>query len=245
MQNFLAINLLVLFGSIVALLAGLLCLQNKFLSRLMAKYATSFAAGVLLAVSILGLIPEAVHELGEGAFLVVLLAFLITYLFENFVFELHHHDSEHHHAHHTAAIPLVLLGDTIHNFIDGAAIAASYLVNPGLGITTALSTFLHEVPHELADFGVLLAAGWQKRKIILTNVLSALSSFLGAYMVLMVTPLGNIVGYLLAISGGIFLYLAASDFLPKPSTNVSYRTSVLAMMVGVLAILLSLKLISH
>lgn len=244
MNNFLSINFLVLFGSLAALAVGVLCLQNKFLSRLLTKHATSFAAGVLLAISLLGLIPEAAHELGESAFLIVLVSFLATYIFENLVFALHHH-SDDTHGHHTAAIPLVIVGDTIHNFIDGAAIAATYVVNPGLGITTAISTFLHEVPHEIADFGVLLAAGWKKRKIIMVNILSALTSFAGAYIVLMLAEMGNILGYLLAISGGIFLYLGASDFLPKPGKAGSSRPAVVALLVGIAAIFIALTLIPH
>jgi len=244
MNDFLSLNLLVLFGSLVALIGGLICLGIKPLARLLSHYAASFAAGVLLTVALLGLLPEAVHELGETAFAWLLGAFIVTYLFENFIFELHHHEGDQH-AHHTAAVPLIIFGDTIHNFIDGAAIAAAYLAAPALGITTAFSTFLHEVPHEMGDFGVLLQAGWQRKKIIWVNVLSALTSFLGAWSVWFIAEELAIVGYLLAISAGIFLYLAASDFLPKPQKVVSHKKAVLIMLLGVLVMIAITKLVPH
>jgi zinc and cadmium transporter len=244
MNGFLFLNLLVLLGSLVALVGGLICLGIKPLARFLSHYATSFAAGVLLAVTLLGLLPEAVHELGEPAFAWTLGAFIVTYLFENFIFALHHHEGDQH-AHHTSAIPLVIFGDTIHNFIDGAAIAAAYLATPALGITTAFSTFLHEVPHEMGDFGVLLQAGWRRRKIIWANLLSALTSFLGAWLVWFVAEELAVVGYLLAVSAGIFLYLAASDFLPKPQKGVADKKAVMVMLAGILIMMLIIKLVPH
>jgi zinc and cadmium transporter len=245
MSTFLTLNLLVLFGSLVALAGGVLCLGIKPLRQFLATYASSFAAGVLLTVSLLGLLPEAVHELDEAAFLWVLGAFVATYLFENFLFALHHHEDEAYHSHHTSAVPLIIFGDTIHNFIDGMAIAATYLASPGLGITTALSTFLHEVPHEMSDFGVLLHAGWRRTKIIAVNVLSAMSSFVGAWAVWLTAESLGVVGPLLAVSGGIFLYLAASDFLPKPGKNVSHKKAVGVMLLGILIMYAALTLIPH
>jgi len=212
---------------------------------LFTRYGTSFASGVLLTVTLLDLIPEAVHEMGETAFFWVLFSFLATYIFENYLFTLHHHPDQHHHAAHTTVVPLIIFGDTIHNLIDGAAIAAAYLATPSLGVVTALSTFLHEVPHEMGDIGVLLAAGWRRLKIIWVNTLSALASFLGALVVLTAAQTLSIVGPLLAVSSGMFLYLAASDFLPKPSKNSPYKKAVIALMMGVLVMLVATQLVPH
>ncbi|MFH2118658.1 MAG: ZIP family metal transporter, partial [Candidatus Paceibacterota bacterium] len=167
-----------------------------------------------------------------------------TYLFENFIFEIHHHE-ENQHAHHTSAVPLVIFGDTIHNFIDGATIAATYMANPALGVTTTISTFLHEVPHEMSDFGVLLQAGWRKKHIILINAISASVSFLGAWSVWWLAEELAIIGYLLAISAGIFLYLAASDFLPKPNSHISPKKEVGVMLMGILIMMIIFKLVPH
>ncbi len=244
MNNFLTLNLLVLVGSLIALVGGLIALKIKPLAKLLRQYATAFASGILLAVSLVGLLPEAVHELEETAFPWLLGAFLATYLFEYFVFELHHHEDDDHDHQHSSVL-LVILGDTIHNFIDGATIAAAYLAGPALGITTAISTFLHEVPHEMADFGVMLQAGWKKRKIILVNIWSALSSFVGAWLVWLVASELAIIGQLLAISAGIFLYLGASDFLPKHGKKISRKKAVAMMLFGVILMLLVFRLIPH
>lgn len=245
MQEFLTLNALVLFGSVIALAGGIACLKIKPLARFLNQYASSFAAGVLLTIALIGLLPEAVHELGSTAFTLFVLSFLGTYVFESFFFDLHHHHEDDHHPHHTSALPLIIFGDTIHNFIDGAAIAATFLASPALGITTAVSTFLHEVPHEMSDFGVLMQAQWSEKKIILTNILSALAAFAGAYAVYFFANTMEILGYLLAVSGGIFLYLGASDFLPKPGKVDAVKKSVWVCLAGAAVIFATVTLIPH
>ena len=144
------------------------------------------------------------------------------------------------------SIPLVILGDTIHNFIDGVAIAATYLINPGLGVVTTISTFLHEVPHEIGDFGILLKAGWKKSSIILVNVVSASTTLAGAAFVYFFASGEVIIGTLLAIAAGLFLYLGASDFLPHIHENgISRKKGVLALLLGVLLMLASFSVVPH
>ena len=144
------INVLALafLGSIIALVGGVVFLLKKSWSNFLSAYSVPFAAGVMITVALLSLLPEAMELGGEKSLLVILFAFLFSYLFENFFCDLHHHQHEcrHHHQSKNSAV-LVIVGDSIHNFIDGLAIAATYLVNPGLGLITTLSTFLHEVPH--------------------------------------------------------------------------------------------------
>lgn len=247
--DFTIVFLLVLFGSLISLVGGLIFLYIKPWSRFLAKYSTSFAAGVLLTVSLLSLIPEAQETIGESAYLWVLGGFLVSYIFENMICSFSHHDERGHkhsrgHSHRDeSVIGVMVAGDTIHNFIDGAAIATSYLINPGLGVITALSTFLHEVPHEISDFGVMIKAGWKKRKVILINLLSALLSFVGAGMVFFLPGFQNILGYLLAISAGIFLYIGASDFLPHASDEISHKKSMVVLLLGVLVMYLIISLV--
>ncbi|MCA9373437.1 ZIP family metal transporter, partial [Candidatus Woesebacteria bacterium] len=164
---------LVLFGSVFALIGGIAFLSLPRWSDLLARYSVPFAGGVLLTVALIGLLPESVELIGDTTFTITLVTFLIIYVFENLFFSLHHHDDEdeHHHIAKRSAW-FVMVGDTIHNFIDGVAIAAAFSITPGLGALTAVSTFLHEVPHEIGDFGVLLKAHWSKRSIIATNVIS-------------------------------------------------------------------------
>lgn len=238
---------LVLFGSVFALIGGIVMLSVPRWSSFLSRYSVPFAGGVLLTVSLAGVLPEAVEHLDHLAYYLVLATFLIIFLFEQFFFSLHHHDEEdgHHHVARRSAW-FVMLGDTIHNAIDGVAIAASYLVNPGLGLVTAISTFLHEVPHEIGDFGILLKAKWSKRNIILTNLFSALISVVAAVLVFWVEPSEEVLGILLSISAGLFLYLGASDFLPHAASgSISKRNMIVALLAGVGLMLFSMLMIPH
>jgi zinc and cadmium transporter len=140
---------------------------------------------------------------------------------------------------------LVIVGDTIHNFIDGVAIAASFLINPGLGLITAVSTFLHEVPHEIGDFGILLKAGWQRSHIFLVNLISASFSILGAILVVFVIPSEYLLGLLLAVAAGLFLYLGSSDFLPHADEGLTKNKAMASLLVGTTIMLSVFWLIPH
>lgn len=247
MTDLVNIILLALLGSVVALVGGVVFLMVGKWSKTLARYSVPFAAGVLLTVAMLGLLPEAVHVVGGKAFLVTLVTFLGAYLFENLFCELHHHDDGHKctETRHKQAIPLVIVGDTIHNLIDGVAIAASYLVNPGLGLVTTVSTFLHEVPHEIGDFGILLKAGWEKRKILLVNLGSALMTVVGALAVYYLNFGEVLMGSLLAAAAGMFLYLGASDFLPHAGEGVDKKKAITVLLMGVLLMYATLKIVPH
>lgn len=239
------ILLLAITGSLVALLGGVLFLYIPSWSRVLSRYSVPFAAGVLITVSLVGLLPEAVHGLGETAYVIVLLSFIISYLIEHFAFDLHHHESHKHHHTDNGPLYLVIIGDTIHNFIDGVAIAAAYLINPGLGVITTISTFLHEVPHEIGDFGILMKAGWEKAKILWVNVLSASFTIVGALLVLYLVPNEQVIGVLLAIAAGMFLYLGSSDFLPHASEGLSKNKAMTSLLLGVVIMLAVFALVPH
>lgn len=246
MSDLLSIVLLSLLGGAIALGGGLIFLFVKKWSDFLVKYSVPFAAGVLVTVALVGLLPEVVHEIGDKGFLVVLITFFGAYLFEQFACELHHHDHDHKGGVECAtSVPLVIMGDTIHNFIDGVAIAAAYLVNPGLGLVAAVSTLLHEIPHEIGDFGILLKAGWKKRKILAINLMSSLFTVVGALMVYFMNPNKEMIGVLLAVAAGMFLYLGASDFLPHANEGVSKKKSVLVLLLGALVMYGALSLVPH
>lgn len=215
--DLLMILILSTIGSLAGLVGGVIFLVKKNWAKALSRNAIPFAAGVLLSVSLLDLLPEAVENLGTAGYSIALGALLASFFFEQFFAHLHHH----HERRETllrATVPLVVFGDTIHNFIDGVAIAAAYLTNPYFGYVVTLATFLHETPHEIGDFGVLMSAGWSRTKTFCANLISALATFPGAllvYFFLRETP--GQVGILLAISAGVFLYLGASDFLPEIS----------------------------
>lgn len=215
MSSLVAILILAFVGSIAGLIGGVIFLLKESWAKALCHSAVPFAAGVLLSVSLLHLIPESVSKIGEKGYVYVLAALLFSFFFEQYFAQLHHHE----HRRGTmlkASVPLVLFGDTIHNFIDGVAIAAAYLTQPYFGFVVTLATFLHETPHEIGDFGILISAGWSKKKTFLANLFSALATFPGALLVLLLMQEADeIIGILLAISAGVFLYLGASDFLPE------------------------------
>ena len=105
-------------------------------ARILCKNAIPFAAGVLISVSLIHLLPEAVGEIGEKGYSIVLVAFLGSFLFEEYFAHLHHHEDKKHTL-KKAAVPLVVFGDTVHNFIDGVAIAAAYFADPKFGERSA------------------------------------------------------------------------------------------------------------
>lgn len=245
--SFLNLLGLAFLGSVAGLVGGVIFLFNSLLARSLAKYAVPFAAGVLLAVSFLDLLPEAVEVAGESAFPIILVVFICLFLIERFLFHLHHHDGGQG-VDKRDVVPLVIFGDTIHNLLDGVAIGAAYLANPVLGVTVALATFFHETPHEIADFGLLLLAGWKRQKAFFVNFLSALATFPGAILTYKYSGgLDNATGILLSLAGGFFLYVAATDFLPetKVAPEDSSLKNIAFLILGVLIIWLLGLLLPH
>src|SRR3989344_164815 len=235
-----------LLGSVAGLVGGVVFLVKQSWAKTLSTYAVPFAAGVLLSVSMLHLIPETTETLGNRGFLYVLIAFLGSFLFEKYFALMHHHEG-HVGGEKKSSIPLVLFGDTIHNLIDGIAIGAAFVTSPNLGLVVALSTFLHETPHEIGDFGVLVSRGWSNKKAFMANFFSALATIPGAFIVYFLVPdIGHkTLGVVLAIAAGVFLYLGASDFLPEIGENYTKkRTFIKALLVIVgVFVMYSLSLI--
>jgi zinc and cadmium transporter len=205
-------------GSVAGLIGGVVFLFKKDWARALCRCAIPFAAGVLISISLLHLLPEAVHTLKNNAFVVLVISFVSSFVFEQYFASLHHHEDRKRTT-LKSSVPLVIFGDTIHNFIDGVTIAAAYLTDPSFGLIVALASFLHETPHEIGDFGILMSAGWSRQRTFVANFLSALATFPGAIFVLLFAnnthDAHEKISLLLAISAGIFLYLGASDFLPE------------------------------
>lgn len=246
MSPLFSLLILAFIGSIAGLIGGAVLIFKKNWAKALTSNAVPLAAGVLLAVSLLDLFPEAVEEIGDQAFPIILVVFVVLFLTERFFFSLHHHSDKDQalHSHglgkaKKTIVPTVILGDTIHNFLDGVAIAASFMISPSLGLVVALSTFLHETPHEIADFGILLSAGWSRKKALATNFLSALATFPGALLTYFyASGVESAVGVLLAIAAGLFLYIATTDFLPevgRAQKKSSWRQA-LFLIIGILVI---------
>lgn len=244
MAPLLEILLLSLLGSVIALSGGVVFLLVKPWSRVLTRYSVPFAAGVLVTAALLGLLPEALELTGDNSLTVVLATLVGAYLFEAVFCDLHHHDHQGKKL-TDASVPLVIAGDSVHNFIDGVGIAAAWLVNPGLGLVTALSTFLHEVPHEIGDFGILLRAGFKKWPVFWINLGSSLLTPVGALLVYGKVNQPAAEGYLLAVAAGMFLYLGLSDFLPKAARSMDKLRAALVLVTGAGLMFLILKLVPH
>lgn len=180
----------------------------------------SFAAGVLLSTSFLELAPEAVtHSGGDGAvFSAALVAMIVFFLLERFLHGFHVHDGhEGHERRHTVASTwLILIGDGLHNFIDGIVIAASFAVSPELGLVTTLAVAVHEIPQELADFSILVAGGLDTRTALALNFASGLTSVVGALAFFaFTTALEANVAWFMTATLGMFVYIAGSDLIPQ------------------------------
>lgn len=205
-----------LIGGVFSLIAAILLINNKKTADGLAKYATPFAAGVLLAAAFTDLLPEALHDDGgepRSVLMWALLGILGFFMLERFLRFFHHH---HEHGKEKANNSLVIIGDTLHNALDGVAIGAAFLIDTPTGIVAALAVAAHEIPQEIGDFGLLLKNGMEKSKVIIVNILSALATTATA---LLTYGLGDSDSFpvpaLLAITAGFFVYIAASDIIPE------------------------------
>lgn len=203
--------------SLSSLVGGLLLTNQKLLTKKLITFLISFAAGVILTIAFLDLLPEALHHAEESGseiniFVPAFLGVLLFFFLERFLLWFHHHDDSHE-TEPTSV--LILLGDGVHNFIDGIIIAAAFIAEPALGFVTAFAIAAHEVPHEIADFSILIHSGMNKMKALFFNFLSSLTALAGAiggYYFLQ--TIEKALPYLLAFSAGTFIYIACSDLIP-------------------------------
>jgi len=209
-------------------------------------YMVSFSAGALFGDAFIHLLPEVIEEFGFGVniSIYVLLGIGCFFIIEKFIHWRHCHITSEEHVHPFAMMNLV--GDGVHNFIDGLIIAASYLVSIPVGIATTLAVILHELPQEIGDFGVLLHGGFSKGKALFYNFVTALTAVLGAIVSLLISSyVENITMFLIPFAAGGFIYIAGSDLIPEIHKEVEVKKSLLqfiAIVLGVLVMLLLLLL---
>jgi zinc and cadmium transporter len=230
-----------LIGGVLSLIGGIILIKNKKTADGLAIYATPFAAGVLLAAAFIDLLPEAIHDSDASAILTTaLLGFLGFFILERFLRIFHHHHE--HEAKNKASSSLIIIGDTLHNALDGVAIGAAFLISPSTGIVATLAVALHEIPQEIGDFGLLLKNGMAKKKVIIVNVLSALATTIMAVITFgFGTNSSGIIPYLLAITAGFFIYIAASDIIPEihdSTVNSSFDIRPLLLLAGALLVMI-------
>ena len=158
----------------------------------------------------------------------------------------HHSHGEHEEKIHSV-VYLTMVGDSLHNFIDGMVIAASFLVSPVLGVASTLAVIFHEIPQEIGQYAILIHGGWSRGKALWYNFLSALTSVLGAVVVLLFAK--NLEGppvFLLAFAGASFIYIAMSALIPELHKEVGLKRSIVQFIwlivgIGLMATLLYLE----
>lgn len=210
-------------------------------------HGISFATGALLAVAFWGLIPHAFEEIKPEQFQslsgTVLAGILIFFVLEKLLIwrhchygsceahgdDGHAHEAGHsHHGHHLvkSAGVLIILGDSIHNFVDGILIAAAFLTDIKLGIVTSLAVAAHEIPQEVGDFAILLESGYGKAKALLYNILSSLATVLGGVLAYFsLDELHASLPYFLALAASSFIYIAVADLIPSLHKKTDLRAS--------------------
>jgi len=177
----------------------------------------SFSAGSLLGSSFIHLLPEAIEEFGFGLNVSVYLlsGILIFFILEKFICWRHCHiPTSKEHPHPLAFMNLI--GDALHNFIDGMIIGGTYIASIPLGIATSIAVIIHEIPQEISDFGVLLYGGFDRKKALTFNFLSACLAFLGAIASILIGAyIENLSLFLIPFTAGGFIYIASSDLIPE------------------------------
>lgn len=224
------IILFCLLGGVLSVLAAasFLLLSEAVRTRLLPHFV-SFAIGAMLGAALLGLLPHALEGAGpEGAHrvsLTLLLGLLGFFLLEKMVLWRHchtehceAHDPEphgHQHQHHAPAGTLIIIGDSIHNCVDGVLIAAAFLTDVHLGVVTAVAVAAHEIPQEVGDFAILLHSGFSRGRALFFNMLSTLTTVVGGVLAYYsLSGMQQALPYILAVAASSFLYIAVADLIP-------------------------------
>lgn len=236
----------VVIVSLISVLMAVPLLMKKKISQGTLLFLLSLSVGALLSTVFMDFLPEAIHEgYTVGLALSIIAGFVTMLIIEKFVH--HHHDTSHSkktgHGHAYSLAPITLIGDGIHNFIDGLVIAGSYAVNVVLGITATIAIIFHEVPQELADFGVLLYSGMTKKKALLFNFISAISAILGVIVgFILINNLEGFNEFLIPFAAGNFIYIAAASLVPQLHRHCGIKDTIIhlfaiALGVGIITLI--------
>lgn len=245
--------LLSLIGGMFSLVGGLLLLWKESLARKFIAPLLAFAAGTFLSVIFLHIIPEAIESGGDAheVLLFVLVGFVSFFIIERYLMKyVFQHAGKHDHSEHTETLPLLLIiTDSIHNFLDGVMIALAYVANPSLGFLTTIAVAAHEIPQEIGEFSILLHKKWKKKHIIASNILQSLLTipgviigYYGGYLLEPYLP------YLLGATAGVFLYISGSELIPEihhQAGHSHFRRTVFALLLGVFIIWIFTTLTHH
>jgi zinc and cadmium transporter len=216
-------------------------------------YFISFSAGALFGDAFIHLMPEIIEDSGWTfqVSIYVLVGILIFFILEKIVhyqqYHCHGKDCEHElesgikkskHKHEIKSFAYMsLIGSSLHNMVDGMIIAASYLVSFPIGLATTLAVLLHEIPHELGDFSILVHGGFSRGKALFINFISALISLLGMIFVFALnSSVEGIIQIIVPIATGGFIYIAGSDLIPELHKETGLKTSIIQIITFIIGI---------
>jgi zinc and cadmium transporter len=228
-----------LIGSVGSImLAGSILLLKKHTLEKLSNRLIAFAGGTLIGAAFLGMIPSAMHssENPQIAGLVIIGGIIFFFIFEKIILWRTCRDDTCDRSEH-ASIPIILVGDAIHNFVDGIVITAAFMTSIPFGIVVTISVFAHEIPQEIADFGILINKGMSKAKALKYNILSGITTLLGAgmaYWALETTK--HFVPWVLSISAASFIYIALADLIPQMHKRTKPKESILQIFLMILGV---------
>ncbi|MDX8127874.1 ZIP family metal transporter [Methylomonas sp. BW4-1] len=252
MTVLLSIILFTALGGVLSVLAAavfLLLPEHK--QKHVLPHGISFAIGALLTGAFCGLIPHAFEEVPvedmSALSATILAGILLFFVLEKLLVWRHCHShaceahgeeshEDHHHEHgHTHAIQaaghrpagmFIILGDSIHNFVDGVLIGAAFLTDVQLGIVTSLAVAAHEIPQEVGDFAILLHSGYKRGEALFYNILASLSTVVGGVLAYFsLGDLHHILPYFLTLAASSFIYIAVADLIPSLHQKTDIKTS--------------------
>jgi zinc and cadmium transporter len=236
MSVFISILIATFLISLISFVGALtLFLKEKTLDKIL-LILVALSAGALLGGAFFDLVPEAITKAGPGenslsaVFLYLILGFCAFFVLEKFIKWHHHHSISHPEI--KSFSYLILVSDGIHNFIDGLIIAGAFVASFPIGLATTIAVIFHEIPHELGNYGVLVYGGFKKIKALFFNFASAVFAILGGiFGFLLSEQMSGYAAFLLPFAAGGFIYIAASDLIPRINEEENSKKSLVHFMV--------------
>ncbi len=236
LELIIAASVLVSFISFVGVFALSL---NKNILKSILFILVAFAAGSLLGVAILDVVPEAL-EGGTISSIYIIVGILVFFAVERFVGWHHHHRESDIETHKHPSVYVNLIAEGVHNFVDGTLIAGAFLIDVPTGILITIAIILHEIPQEIGDFAVLVNGGLKPEKALFYNFISALTAVIGAVVAFFLsTSIESLAPILLSVAGGGFLYLSLTDLIPEIHKETDTKRAIIQFVflaIGILAI---------
>jgi zinc and cadmium transporter len=232
--------------SLLSLLGAVTLFFNKPFLKKALIFMVSISAGAMFGDVFIHLLPEISKksEFNLSISAAFIIGILISFIIERLVLWNNCHDHECTEKDKRAFTYMILYGDSVHNFIDGIVIASSYIISPAVGFASTLAVVLHEIPHEIGDFAVLIHGGFTHKKALIANFASALTALLGAVFAFTLSQYTQqFQVYLLAFAAANFIYIAGTDLIPELHKELDRKRAIIQIIFFILGVLLMLPLL--